>query len=95
MDTSGGGGVTRTSSFRASVFAQDSESREALKNYVNAEVIRIVVAEMESHSGIVADRLMIAQRRWLDLLQAAGAVTGPRRAEYTVRANALKATIKE
>ena len=89
LDTSGGGGLTKTSSFFASVFAQDSESREALKDYVDADVIRIVIDAMASETGVVADRLMIAQRRWENLLLAAGSAEGTQKREYTVQANSL------
>ena len=59
MDTSGGGGLTRTASLFASVFIQDEESREFLSSFVNAAILKAVRAEMSSPTGVIADRLTI------------------------------------
>ena len=43
LDTTSGGGLTRISTFFASVFAQDKDGREALNSYLDKDLVQIVL----------------------------------------------------
>ena len=95
LDTRDRAGLTQTSAFFASVFAQDEESRGALKEYLDVETIQILLEEMSSEDGVVADRMRMGQQRWEDLHRAAGSQGDGQKQFYTVQANALRSDMKE
>ena len=64
METSGGGGLTRTTSLFASVFITDDASREYLSSFVNTAILRAVREEMGSPTGVIADRLRMGFDHW-------------------------------
>ena len=79
----------------ASVFVWDSDSRVYFRGFVNSDIIRAIRTEMDSPTGIIADRLSMALERWESLLRAAGVEEGRRKGQLTSEANSIRNEIKK